>query len=340
MFIDQARIFVQAGKGGDGMRSFRREKFVPYGGPDGGDGGNGGNVILTASPRVTTLLDFRYQRHYTAQSGTPGQGSNKQGRTGQDITIPVPIGTVIRDDTSNEVLVDFTQPEQRWTAAQGGKGGRGNARFASSTNRVPQKFERGTPGESHWLKLELKLLADVGLVGFPNAGKSTLISSISSAHPEVANYPFTTLRPHLGVVNLNDDQTFVVADIPGLIEGAHEGKGLGFQFLRHIQRTAFLVYLVDISEWATEDPVDSLHILQRELATFDPSLAQRASAVVGTKLDIQGNSTHKENLNAHCQQNGFPFFAISAVTRTGIDSLVHYLGSHIHRPTQQSCELN
>ena len=340
MFIDQAKIFVQAGKGGDGIRSFRREKFVPHGGPDGGDGGNGGNVIFTASPRVTTLLDFLYQRHHTAQSGTPGQGSNMHGRTGHDIIIPVPVGTVIRDDAGDDILMDLTEPEQCWTAAHGGKGGRGNARFSSSTNRVPQKFERGTPGESQWLRLELKLLADVGLVGFPNAGKSTLISAISSAHPEVADYPFTTLRPHLGVVALNDDHTFVVADIPGLIEGAHEGKGLGFQFLRHIQRTAFLVYLVDMSEWATEIPVDSLHILQRELAAFDPSLAERASAVVGTKLDIQGNGTHQETLATYCQQHSLPFFPISAVTQTGIDPLLHYLGTHIHRPAQHPCTPN
>ncbi len=253
MFIDQARILVKAGSGGNGACSFRREKYVPHGGPDGGDGGHGGHVVFQASTRISTLIDFRYLRHYEAASGHYGQGGNRSGLKGTDVILPVPVGTVVKDEDSGTILADLTNDQQSVIIAHGGKGGRGNARFATSTNQAPRQCETGTPGEERSLLLELKLLADVGLVGFPNAGKSTLISSISSAHPEIASYPFTTLRPHLGVVSVSEDQSFVVADIPGLIEGAHEGKGLGFQFLRHIQRTAFLLFLVDISEWTVEE---------------------------------------------------------------------------------------
>lgn len=339
MFIDQARIFVKAGSGGDGVCSFRREKFVPRGGPDGGDGGNGGNVALMASTRVSTLLDFRYQRHYEAQSGQPGQGSNKYGRTGEDIVIPVPIGTVVKDEATHTTIGDLTCDRQTLVVAQGGRGGRGNAHFATPTNRAPQQFEMGTPGEEHWLTLELKLLADVGLVGFPNAGKSTLISTISAARPEIANYPFTTLRPHLGVVRGEDDHSFVVADIPGLIEGAHQGKGLGFQFLRHIQRTAFLLFLIDISEWIPEDPTLSFLTLRKELETYDAHLLERPFAVLGTKLDSQGDGRHLFKLRTYCELHNIAFFPISAVTREGLAPLLTFLGRQIGA-SRKTCGIN
>lgn len=337
MFIDQAKIFVKAGNGGDGSCNFRREKFVPYGGPDGGDGGHGGNVIITASKRATTLLDFRYQRHYEAQSGGPGEGSHCHGRTGSNIVISVPVGTIIRDEASGKIMADLTHNEQSCIVANGGRGGRGNLRFATSTNRAPRKFEHGTTGEALWLHLELKLLADVGLVGLPNAGKSTLISSISAAHPEIADYPFTTLRPYLGVVALDDMHSLVMADIPGLIEGAHKGKGLGIQFLRHIQRSAFLLYLIDISEWGSPDPVASMTTLQKELAAFDGLLKERPFAVVGTKLDIKGNGENLARLQAYCQQRQIPFFPLSSVSRDGIRSLISYMGKQT-RAKETLCE--
>ncbi len=329
MFIDHARIFVKAGDGGTGHCSFRREKFVPRGGPNGGDGGDGGNVIFEGSNRVSTLLDFRYQRHYEADNGSPGQKSNRHGKTGEDIVIPVPVGTLIKAEEDGTILADLSTEGQRVIIAEGGKGGKGNARFASSTNRAPRQFEPGTPGEERWLLLELKLLADVGLVGFPNAGKSTLISTISSAHPEVGNYPFTTLRPHLGVVEWNDNFSFVVADIPGLIEGAHTGKGLGIQFLKHIQRTTFLLYLIDITDWATQDPIVTFETLRRELQEFDPTLLDRSFAIAGTKIDAQGSGQHLDTLEKYCVAHRYPLFPISGVTRGGIPDLLTYLAQTV-----------
>ena len=329
MFIDHAKILVRSGNGGNGGCSFRREKFVPHGGPDGGDGGNGGNVVVTASTRVTTLLDLKYQRHYEAESGTPGQKANRHGRTGADVTITVPVGTVVRHAETHDLLVDLVTPEQRAVVAKGGKGGKGNARFATSTNRAPRTFEEGTPGEELHLDLELKLLADVGLVGFPNAGKSTLISTLSAARPEIADYPFTTLQPHLGVVPLGEYDSFVMADIPGLIEGAHRGKGLGHQFLKHIQRTRFLLYLIDISEWTTDDPVNALRVLQEELSAFDRTLGQRAFAVVGTKVDSQGNSQRLREIEHYCEERQMAFFPISSATREGLDTLRAFLAQRL-----------
>ena len=329
MFVDQVRIHVKAGRGGDGVVSFRREKYVPRGGPDGGDGGHGGNIMVVASKRLTTLLDLRYQQQYQAESGSPGEGSNRHGRTGADITIAVPVGTVIADDATGEVVVDLTQDGQSCIAAHGGRGGRGNTHFATSTNRVPTQAEVGTPGEDRWLRLELKLLADVGLVGFPNAGKSTLIAAVSSARPKVADYPFTTLVPNLGVVSWTEDRSFVVADIPGLIEGAHEGKGLGFQFLRHVERTSFLLHLVDISEWAPDDPVTSFEVMRRELAAYNPALEGKPFAVVATKTDIKGMGARLEQLQAYCQARGLRFFAISAATREGLDTVVTFIGKQV-----------
>jgi GTP-binding protein len=329
MFIDHARIFVKAGNGGSGHCSFRREKFVPRGGPNGGDGGNGGHAIFEASNRISTLLDLRNQRHYEAQSGERGLKSDQHGATGANAVIQVPVGTLVKAEESGETIVDLIADGQTAVVAQGGKGGKGNARFVSSTNRGPQEFEPGTPGEERWLTLELKLLADVGLVGFPNAGKSTLISSISSAHPEIGSYPFTTLRPHLGVVEWTEDSSFVVADIPGLIEGAHEGKGLGIQFLKHIQRTALLLYLIDITEWIEEDPIASFETLRNELQAFDPTLLERPFAIAATKTDSQGEGQHLQALQAYCVKHKYSCFPLSAVTREGLPSLITYLGQAV-----------
>ena len=329
MFVDEVRIFVHSGRGGDGVCSFRREKYVPRGGPDGGDGGNGGNVIVVASGRLTTLLDLRYQQHYEAKPGNPGEGSNRHGRTAPDVIIHVPVGTVITDEATGETLADLTADGQSQVVARGGRGGRGNGNFATSTNRIPTRTEPGTPGEERWLHLELKLLADVGLVGFPNAGKSTLIAAISAARPKIADYPFTTLTPNLGVVSWGEDRSFVVADIPGLIEGAHEGKGLGVQFLRHIERTSFLLHLVDISEWAAEDPVVSFEVMRKELAAYDPSLKTRPSAVVGTKLDIRGDEQRLDRLRTYCKRHRLRFFPISAVTREGLGALISFVGKQV-----------
>ncbi len=329
MFIDHAKIFVRSGDGGNGGCSFRREKFVPLGGPDGGDGGDGGSVVVVASTRVTTLLDLKYRRHYEAKSGAPGQKANRHGRSGADVTITVPVGTVIRRAETHDLLADLVTPEQHEVVAKGGKGGKGNARFATSTNRAPRTFEEGTPGEELHLDLELKLLADVGLVGFPNAGKSTLISALSAARPEIADYPFTTLQPHLGVVPLGEYDSFVMADVPGLIEGAHRGKGLGHQFLKHVQRTRFLLYLLDVSEWTTDDPVNALRVLQGEVSAFDRTLGQRAFAVVGTKIDSRGNGQRLREIEHYCQDHQMTFFPISSATREGLEPLRAFLAQRL-----------
>ena len=329
MFIDHAKIFVRAGNGGHGACSFRREKFVPHGGPDGGDGGSGGNVIVKASPRVTTLLDLKYRRHYEAAPGRPGEKANRHGRSGSDVTITVPVGTIIKDAGTQDLLADLVAPDQSAVVALGGKGGKGNARFATSTNRAPRQVEDGTPGAELWLDLELKLLADVGLVGRPNAGKSTLISTLSAARPEIAAYPFTTLRPHLGVVSIGAYNHLVMADVPGLIEGAHQGKGLGHQFLKHIQRTRFLLYLIDVSDWMTEDPVGTFQVLQEELVAFDPTLGERSFAVLGTKTDVQGDGRRLRELHRHCRDRGLAFFPISSVTGEGVDAVLAFLARRL-----------
>ena len=337
-FVDQVRILVKAGRGGDGACSFRREKYVPRGGPDGGDGGNGGHIVFVASHRLTTLLDLRYQQRYEADDGGPGEGGNRHGRNGANVIVAVPVGTMLFDDATEDLVADLTTEGEEFVAAAGGRGGRGNSHFATSTNRVPTQYEPGTQGEERWLRLELKLLADVGLVGFPNAGKSTLIAAISSARPKIADYPFTTLTPNLGVVRWAEDRTFVVADIPGLIEGAHEGKGLGIQFLRHIERTAYLLHLVDISEWATEDPVRSFEIMRHELESYDEGLAARPFAVIGTKLDVKGDGSRLEHLRKYCQQRRFTFIPISAATRDGVDQLIQFLGRQVESLRKAPCE--
>ncbi|MGE0642237.1 MAG: GTPase ObgE [Nitrospira sp.] len=338
MFVDEAHITVRAGRGGNGICSFRREMFVPRGGPDGGDGGNGGDIVMGASHRLTTLLDLRYQNHYEAQDGRAGGGSNCTGRSGEDVIITVPVGTLIYDEQTNEQLADLTEDGQTAVIAQGGRGGKGNSNFATSVNRVPTKCTPGTQGEERALRLELKLLADVGLVGFPNAGKSTLIAAISAARPKIADYPFTTLIPNLGVVRWGSHRSFVVADIPGLIEGAHEGKGLGVQFLRHIERTAFLLHLIDVSEWATDDSVACFETLRRELIAYDSTLSHRPFAVVATKIDVIGTSTRLADLQAYCRRKGYPCLAISAATNKGLSDLITYVGKQVDLFRKVSCE--
>lgn len=325
-FVDQVKIYVKAGDGGNGVRSFRREKHVPYGGPDGGDGGNGGDIVLEATERMSTLLDLQFQQHHIAKGGSHGEGSNRHGRSAPAHVIRVPVGTIAKELDTDDILADLTEDGQRAIIAHAGRGGRGNARFASSTNRVPTKCEPGTLGEERWIQLELKLLADVGLVGYPNAGKSTLIGATSAARPKIADYPFTTLTPNLGVVAVNEDQSFVVADVPGLIEGAHEGKGLGFQFLRHLERTSYLLHLVDVSEGVTVDPVESLQTLRSELKLYNPDLAKKPYAVAATKLDVAGDCKNLKKLEVYCRRRRLRMFPISAITGTGLKPLVRFLG--------------
>jgi GTP-binding protein len=328
VFLDEARITVKAGDGGNGCVAFRREKYVPRGGPSGGDGGHGGDVILESSGHLNTLLPFRYNREFAAARGRHGEGSNRHGAEGDDRVIAVPVGTVVFDEETREQVFDFTAPGQRCVVARGGKGGRGNARFATSTNRAPRKAEPGRPGESRRLRLELKLLADVGLVGFPNVGKSTLVARVSAAHPKIAEYPFSTLEPCLGVVRASEEESFVIADIPGLIEGAHQGHGLGTRFLRHIERTRVLVHLVDVSETG-RDPVHDLKVIARELEQFSPALALKPMTVAAAKIDILADAERLERVRASCQHSGLPFFSISALTGEGVATLVRHLADRL-----------
>ena len=322
MFIDEAKITVHAGDGGHGCIAFRREKFVPRGGPSGGDGGNGGSIYLVANDQENTLLKFRYNHAFRANRGRHGEGSNKHGKSGDDLEISVPLGTVVFDFESGDLLHDFTEPRERVLIASGGKGGHGNAHFASSVNRAPSRAQDGRPGEQKTLRLELKLLADVGLVGFPNAGKSTLISSISAARPKIADYPFTTLEPHLGVVAYDQDKSFVVADIPGLIEGAHLGHGLGIQFLRHIERTRLLLHLVDVSAAEDRDPVADFKTIENELAEHNSELTEKPRIVVATKLDA-ADPARLRKLQQWCRQQRMELIRISSVTGEGLEELKH-----------------
>ena len=334
MFIDEVIITVKAGDGGNGCLAFRREKFVPRGGPSGGDGGNGGDVILVASQHYNTLLHFRFNPEHKAERGRHGEGSNRKGREGASIDVATPVGTVVYDWKTGEVLHDFTEPGDRFVIARGGRGGRGNARFATSTHQAPTEHEDGKPGEERKLRLELKLLADVGLVGFPNAGKSTLISRISAARPKIADYPFTTLEPHLGVVTTDDNnhRTFVVADIPGLIEGAHTGHGLGIQFLRHVERTRLLAHLVDVSETTGRDPVHDFEIVMSELASFSEDLARKPMIVVATKLDAAQDPERVASLEALARERGLPFFKISSATGEGLPALKRAMAESVLAP--------
>ncbi len=322
MFLDRVKIRVRGGHGGNGVTAFRREKFVPRGGPSGGDGGRGGDVWLVADDSLNTLLHLRYNPEHTAERGRHGEGSNRSGREGGHTEVRVPVGTQIIDVETGDQMADLTETGQRWLAAKGGRGGFGNAHFATSTNRAPRYRQDGSPGEERELQLELKLIADVGLVGFPNAGKSTLISTISAAKPKIADYPFTTLEPHLGVVDLGEYRTFVVADIPGLIEGAHEGAGLGDRFLRHVERTKLLLHLVDLSSLAGRDPVEDYEKINRELQAYDPRIAERPQIIVGTKIDALDEPDRLERLRARAVADGREFHAISAVMNRGVRELV------------------
>ncbi len=328
-FVDQVKVLVKAGAGGDGCVSFRREKGVPRGGPNGGDGGRGGNIVMATSAKLTTLLDLQYQQHYTARSGGHGQGKDCHGRDGPDLAIRVPVGTVVMDEASGTVLADLVEEGQRVVVARGGAGGRGNSAFATPVRRAPKTAEPGWPGETRWLRLELKLLADVGLVGLPNAGKSTLISRISAARPKIADYPFTTLTPHLGVVKWGRERSYVVADIPGLIQGAHAGRGLGAQFLRHIERTALLAHLVDVSESSPDEPVTAVEVMRAELDQYGHDLTKKPFVVVATKMDIRGAGRRLTELRRFCERRGDAFVAISAATGEGLDHLVTTLGQRL-----------
>ncbi|MGH9832351.1 MAG: GTPase ObgE [Blastocatellia bacterium] len=321
MFIDRAKIHVRGGDGGNGVTAFRREKFVPRGGPSGGDGGKGGSVYIESTESLNTLLHFRYNPEHQAGRGRHGEGSKRHGADGEDVTLRVPVGTLITDELTGEVIHDFTRPEEKVLIAAGGRGGRGNAQFATPINRAPRHHEEGRLGQERWLELELKLIADVGLVGLPNAGKSTLISRISAARPKIADYPFTTLEPNLGVVDLGDFKTLVVADIPGLIEGAHTGAGLGDRFLRHIERTKLLLHLVDVSGLA-EDPVADYQTVARELEAYSPQVAAKPKIVVATKLDAQDDQNRLAEFKKFCEREGLEFHAISAATGQGLKELL------------------
>ncbi len=323
MFIDRVKIRIRAGHGGNGVMAFRREKFVPRGGPSGGDGGRGGDVWLEADSSLNTLLHLRYNPEHKAERGRHGEGSNRAGREGEDVIVRVPVGTQVYDAETGELLCDLAEDNARWLAARGGRGGFGNAHFATSTNRAPRYHQEGSVGEERELQLELKLLADVGLIGFPNAGKSTLISIISAAKPKIADYPFTTLEPHLGVVDLGDFRTFVVADIPGLIEGAHTGAGLGDRFLRHVERTKLLLHLVDVSSLTGRDPVSDYEAINRELAAYAAELAARPQIVVATKTDALDEPERLERLRARAGRDGRRFYAISSVTNRGVRELIN-----------------
>jgi GTP-binding protein len=340
MFVDEVDIHVAAGDGGRGALSFRREKFIPRGGPDGGDGGHGGSVYIVATPRKNTLIDFRYHPEFEAQRGGHGQGSNRTGQTGDDLTIEVPVGTLVfvteavegdrpADERGVHLLADLTEEGQRVLVAKGGHGGRGNARFTSSTNRAPRRTEPGEPGEERFLRLQLKLLADVGLIGFPNAGKSTLIARVSAARPKIADYPFTTLTPNLGVVTLSDDRSFVVADVPGLIAGAHAGQGLGDRFLRHIERTLVLIHLVDVSSASGRDPADDFEVILEELRLFDPEVTAKPQIVAANKIDALDDPSRLEHLEARVRQHRLPFHRISGVTGEGVGELLEAAWRHV-----------
>jgi GTP-binding protein len=332
MFIDEAKIKVKAGDGGNGCMAFRREKFVPRGGPSGGDGGKGGDVVMESSERHNTLVHFRFNPEHKADRGRHGEGSNKTGRDGGDVILKVPVGTIVYDDETGEKAFEFTAADQRFVIARGGRGGRGNARFATSVHQAPREHEAGRPGEEHTYRLELKLLADVGLVGYPNVGKSTLISRISSARPKIADYPFTTLEPNLGVVavgDARDEVSFVVADIPGLIEGAHTGAGLGTQFLRHIERTRLLVHLVDVSDASgRDDVVKDVDVIMGELESFGAHLEDKPMVMAASKIDV-ANKDKLAALKKYCKKMKLKLYEISAVTGKGIEELKYAIAHEV-----------
>lgn len=317
MWVDEVTIGLEAGRGGDGEISFRREKFVPRGGPDGGKGGDGGSIWLEARPEQNTLAGFRYRPFYRGERGRNGEGANRTGRSGDDLVLAVPVGTLVTDDETGESLGDLKEEGQRLLVARGGRGGRGNAAFASASNRAPRRREEGSPGQSRRLRLELRLLADVGLVGYPNSGKSTLVSRLSAARPKIADYPFTTLVPHLGVVEISEEASFVIADVPGLVPGASRGAGLGDRFLRHLSRTAYLVYFIDVSEGSGRDPVEDLDVLRREIEAYGKGMERKPAAVVANKIDALGDRGRLRRLERAARDLAIPFFAVSAATGEG-----------------------
>lgn len=343
MFIDRARIFVQSGKGGDGMSSFRHEKFVPKGGPNGGDGGQGGNVVLVADRNVNTLVDFRFRRLFKAKPGGKGEGSNKYGRNAEDLVITVPLGTIVKDEETGQVMADLSRDGQRAIVAKGGRGGRGNWHFRTSANRTPTFAERGEPGEERWLRLELKVLADVGLLGYPSVGKSSILRKVSAAQPEVAAYHFTTLNPILGVVNLPDHRSFVMADIPGLIDGASEGVGLGHDFLRHIERTKILIHVIDVSGIEGHDPIEDYEKINAELAKYSEKLSRKQQIVAANKIDLLGDSDNLERLMDYMAAHGVEVYPICAMTGEGMDKLLErvwtMLEEYVEEPDETTEEV-
>jgi len=320
-FVDKAKIYVKAGDGGRGCVAFRREKFVPMGGPSGGNGGKGGDVIFVADNSIKTLLDFKHKRHFKAENGQAGSGSNKHGKSGKDLIIKVPVGTVIKDAQTGEIIADLVSSGQKATVAKGGKGGRGNAAFKSSTKQAPDYAEEGEAGEEKWIELELKLIADIGIIGFPNAGKSTLISVLTKARPKVADYPFTTLSPVLGVMQIDYGKSVVLADIPGLIEGASKGQGLGHEFLRHIERTKALLHLIDISDFREKEPLEAFRIINREMEEYSPELMEKPQIVVGNKIDMLSDRSDIEKIEKEFTDRGYRFVPVSLITGEGIDRL-------------------
>ena len=338
MFLDMVKIHTAAGNGGHGAVSFRREKYIPAGGPDGGDGGRGGDIIFEADPGMKTLMDFRYRKHYRAENGQNGAGYNRTGKNGEDLVLKVPVGTVIKDSDTGIVIADLTTAGQRVVAARGGKGGKGNARFTSAVRQAPTFAESGYDGEERWLVLELKLIADVGLIGFPNVGKSTILSVVTGAKPKIANYPFTTLTPNLGVVSLDGDRTFVLADIPGLIEGAHRGVGLGHDFLRHIERTRLLIHVLDVSGSEGRDPLEDFRQVNRELERYSSKLAERPQIVAANKTDLPGAAENLARVKGELEKEGYEVFEVSAATNRGLNGLMNRAADLIGTMEQQPQE--
>ncbi len=326
MFIDNARIFVKAGNGGNGSVSFHREKYVAAGGPDGGDGGRGGSVVFTATDDIRTLADFRYKRKYAADNGQDGGAAKCTGRSAEDLVVKVPVGTMIKDEESGRILADLSKAGQSAVVVKGGKGGAGNQHFATSTRQVPNFAKAGDPGEERWVLLELKLLADVGLIGFPNVGKSTILSMVTAARPKIANYHFTTIDPNLGVVSLSEDVSFVIADIPGLIEGAHEGIGLGHEFLKHIERTKLLVHVIDMAATEGRDPVEDFKVINEELKKYNPVLAERPQIIAANKMEVTGAEENLERFREAIEPKGYRIFSVSAATNSGLKELMY----HVH----------
>nr|BBH88344.1 GTPase ObgE [Thermosporothrix sp. COM3] len=342
MFFDHTKIFVKAGDGGNGSSHFRREKFAPFGGPDGGDGGRGGSVYLVATESMNTLVDYRYRHHFKATPGEAGMRQKMHGAKGEDVYLKVPCGTIVRDAETGELIADLVEPGQEVMVARGGRGGLGNVHFATATNQAPTEAQKGEPGEERWITLELRLIADVGLVGYPNAGKSTLLSVVSAARPKIADYPFTTLTPNLGVVEVGQISrgsgfSFVIADIPGLIEGASQGVGLGHEFLRHVRRTRLLIHMLDGAAFDRE-PWDDFQTINAELREYDEQLAQRPQVVVLNKIDLPEAREHWETLKAKAEEAGYPVFAISAAARQGVDDLMQYVAQRLQEIQREEAE--